>query len=61
MDHKIGCVQHDCDECQQRKQSPCDTCKYHTRGKNPLVGIYDVACFECSHYYASKWEQKEES
>lgn len=61
MTDKIGCVQHDCAECQQRKQNPCDTCKHHTQGKNPLVVIYDVGCFECTHYYASKWEKKEDS
>lgn len=36
----------------------CSTCAHFKQGNNPLVGVYDVDCFECKHYYASKWEKK---
>ena len=38
--------------------APCATCEHYKRGVNPLIGIYDSDCFECKHYYASKYEQK---
>lgn len=42
-------------------QSPCKTCQHFTQGKNPLVGVYEADCFECCHYYASKYAPKEEA
>jgi hypothetical protein len=33
----------------------CVTCAHHKKGSNPSVSVYDVDCFECSEYYASKY------
>ena len=44
-----------------QREGQCNTCKHFTQGKNPLVGVYDMECFECTHYYASKWEAKEQT
>ena len=44
----------------EAKESPCKTCKHFTQGKNPLVGTFEMQCFKCTNYYASKWEAKEQ-
>mgnify|MGYP000971375750 CR=1 FL=1 len=45
-------------DAQPSAERPCSTCAHFKQGRNPLVGIYDADCFECKHYYASKWEKK---
>lgn len=43
----------------QATEPACKTCKHFTQGKNPLVGTYEMQCFECCNYYASKWEERD--
>lgn len=45
-------------DAQPSAERPCSTCAHFKQGSNPLVGVYDADCFECKHYYASKWEKK---
>ena len=36
----------------------CQNCTHHAPGKLPGVHVYDSDCFECTHYYASKYESR---
>lgn len=45
-------------DAQPSAERPCPTCAHFKQGSKPLVGVYDADCFECKHYYASKWEKK---
>ena len=47
------------DQRPQATEPACKTCKHFTQGKNPLVGTYEMQCFECCNYYASKWEERD--
>lgn len=40
---------------QAQVEAPCKTCKHFTQGNKPLVGKFEMQCFECCNYYASKW------
>jgi len=42
----------------QEQMNSCDTCKHCVQGKNPVVKVYEMVCFECSQYFPDKWEQK---
>ncbi|WP_342617162.1 DUF551 domain-containing protein [Rhodoferax sp. GW822-FHT02A01] len=34
----------------------CASCQHFKQGNNPTVGVYDMTCYECSEYYANKFE-----
>ena len=38
----------------------CETCAHLKQGKLPGVSIHDETCYECSEYYANKWEAENE-
>ena len=40
-------------------EAPCATCAHHEPGMYGDQTLFAAACFECRHYYASKWEAKE--
>ena len=47
-----------CDTPCSTQERVCKTCIHFKQGTSPKVGVYDIDCFECKHYYASKWEQR---
>jgi hypothetical protein len=42
----------------QEPVNSCDTCAHFKPGKNPLVEVYEIECFECSQYFSDKWVKK---
>lgn len=53
-----------CKNCGREVAPPvvktCETCAHFEHGKYQGVRVHDETCYECSEYYATKWEAENE-